>query len=87
MRNKDYYKYWINLIERFFENSDSLTKEDFLKLQQIIEAGYKLDDKVNRMKQIDLIFKTHQTDKDFDERIKFLFTDEEIEEYKKLKGL
>ena len=45
MRTKDYYRYWIKLIEKWFEKNDSLTNEDFLKIQQFLEGCYKLDEK------------------------------------------
>lgn len=88
METKNYYRYWISLIEEWFVNNDVLTKEKFLKIQQMIKQGYKISDKVYRMKQIDFMFKNFNTNnKDFDNRLKFLFTKEEIKEYKKLKGI
>jgi len=44
MLKKDYYKYYIEIIRKFFKNNDILTKENFLKIQQIIELGYKVSD-------------------------------------------
>ncbi len=91
IKNKNYHKYWIDFIEKWFETNDELTIKDFLDLQQIVEMGFKLNTKLQTMEMIDFVFKKQkeikENPKEFKERLEFLnITDEEIQQYKRLKA-